>query len=263
MKKLLLPLFLSLLISCEKEQLNTGPESKKVFTILSTEKGKTYEIRVYLPADYLKSSEYYPTIYVLDADENEKTVASECKKASESLNTKNAIVIGINYGDDRNTDYTPTETDFGNGGSEAFLNFIKKELIPRIEKDYRADPQRKSRAILGHSFGGLFGAFAFTKHNEVFGNYLLLSSSLFYDHSVVLQYEQQSRPAIKDNDQLVFIGAGSTEDALLPANDLLYQRLKSYYPNTKTTFNIIPGRGHQSSKNFDIEDAIHFYFSNK
>jgi uncharacterized protein len=263
MKKLLLPLFLSLLISCEKEPLNTNPESKTVFSISSSEKGKTYQIRVYLPADYLQSSAYYPTIYVLDADENEKFVASECKKTSESLHTQNAIVIGINYGDNRNTDYTPTVTDYGKGGSEAFMNFIKKELIPRIENDYRADTKRKSRTILGHSFGGLLGAYAFTKFNEVFGNYLLLSPSLFYDHSVVLQYEQQTRPGIKDNDQLVFIGAGSTEDGLLPANDLLYQRLKSYYLHTKTIFNVIAGRGHQSSKNFNIEDAIHFYFSNK
>ncbi len=182
---------------------------------------------------------------------------------SSSLNTQNAIVVGINYGDDRDIDYTPTETNYGKGGSEAFLNFIKKELIPRIQRDYRADTLRKNRTILGHSFGGLFGAYAFAKHNDVFGNYLLLSPSLFYDNSVVLQYEQLSRPLIKDHHQLVFIGAGSTENALLPANDLLYRRLVNYYPNTKSIFNIIPGRGHVSSKNIDIENAIAFYFKNR
>jgi len=122
---------------------------------------------------------------------------------------------------------------------------------------------RKNRVIIGHSFGGLMGAYAFTKHNEVFGNYLLLSSSLFYDNSVILQYEQQSRPANNQHQQLVFIGAGSTESALLPANDLLYQRLVNFYPNTKSIFSLIPGKGHNTSKNTDIENAISFYFKNK
>lgn len=257
-------LFVALsLFSCKKE---TFPENNALinkFDIASVEKGKTYSIIINLPDNYLTSTEYYPTIYVLDADQNQGLVADQCKKISAGFNTQNVIVVGIGYGDSRNIDYTPTKTDYGEGGSDAFLNFIKKELIPRIQQDFRADTLRKNRVILGHSFGGLFGAFALTKHNEVFGNYLLLSPSLFYDNSVILQYEQQSRPAIKDNSQLVFIGAGGMEGALLPANELLYQRLVRFYLNTRSTFNIVGGRGHNTSKNTDIENAISFYFKNR
>jgi hypothetical protein len=41
--------------------------------------------------------------------------------------------------------------------------------------------------------------------------------------------EQEVRTSIKDNRQLVFIGAGSTEKGLLPANDLFYHRLTNHY----------------------------------
>ena len=57
--------------------------------------------------------------------------------------------------------------------------------IPRLENEYGADTLRIKRTILGHSFGGLCGAYAFTNYNRVFGNYLLLSPSLWYADEVV------------------------------------------------------------------------------
>ena len=229
----------------------------------SVVKGKTYDIWIYLPDNYSTSALSYPTIYVLDADADQEFVASTCKKVSDEVNTQNVIVVGIHYGDNRNVDYTPTTTSMGRGEAETFLNFINKELIPRIQRDFRADTLRSKRIIIGHSFGGLFGAYAFTKHNDVFGNYLLLSPSLFYDNTITLKYEQELRNVIKDKPQLVFIGAGSTEEALLPANDLFYQRLLNFYPFTKTEFHLVAGKGHLSSKNENIQEAIKFYFKNR
>lgn len=262
--KPLLSLFVILsLLSCKKENTELNTNLIKQFTIASVEKGKTYSIWVKLPENYNESTESFPTMYVLDAKENQEFVAKTCKEVSTKSGSKNVIVVGIHYGDDRNIDYTPTISGMGKGGSLEFLNFIKKELIPRIQNDFRADTRRNTRIIIGHSFGGLFGAFALVKHNEVFGNYLLLSSSLFYDQSIILQYEQESRPAIKQNSQLVFIGAGSTEKALLPANELLYQRLVEYYPLARSKFQLVPGKGHLASRNMDIENAINFYFNNR
>ena len=263
MKQSIFLLLLLSFFSCKKDEFTGSAALKKNISVTSIEKGKTYEISIFLPDNYSSSEEYYPTLYVLDADQDQEFVAEYCKRTSKMFNTQNVIIVGIGYGDNRNVDYTPTATSYGQGGSEAFMNFIKKELIPRIQQEFRADTLRKNRAIIGHSFGGLFGAYAFTKHNEVFGNYLLLSSSLFYDNSVILQYEQQSRSNINQHQQLVFIGAGSTESALLPANDLLYQRLVNFYPNTKSIFSLIPGKGHNTSKNTDIENAISFYFKNR
>ena len=263
MKQTIFLLLLLSLFSCEKNEFTGNDALIKKISITSVEKDKTYEISIFLPDGYTSSEEYYPTLYVLDAEQDQEFVADYCRKTSKMFNIQNVIVVGIGYGDSRNMDYTPTATSYGQGGSEAFMNFIKRELIPRIQQDFRADPLRKNRVIIGHSFGGLFGAYAFTKHNEVFGNYLLLSSSLFYDNSVILQYEQQLRPANNQHQQLVFIGAGSAESALLPANDLLYQRLVNFYPNTKSIFSLVPGKGHNTSKNTDIENAISFYFKNR
>lgn len=58
------------------------------------------------------------------------------------------------------------------GGGLEFLKFIEDQLIPKIEATYRVDTSRNSRVIIGHSYGGLFGAYAFCTNNQVFGNYL-------------------------------------------------------------------------------------------
>ncbi|MBC8051915.1 MAG: alpha/beta hydrolase [Sphingobacteriaceae bacterium] len=247
--------------SCKKEEFN--PELIKEFAISSTTNGETYNIWVSLPEGYNQSASPYSTIYVLDAKENQEIVAKNSRDISADLNVQDVVVIGIGYGGPRDADYTPTMTATGKGKSEAFLNFIKNELIPKIETDFKVGRERSNRTIIGHSYGGLFGAYAFTKQNQVFGNYLLLSPSLFYDRSVVLKYEQEQRPELITRPQLVFIGAGSNEQSLLPANDLLYQRLVKYYPLAKSKFNLINGKGHLSSKNQDIEDAITFYFNNR
>ncbi|MEO5775653.1 MAG: alpha/beta hydrolase-fold protein [Flavobacterium sp.] len=256
-------LFVLTLSSCE-EEISLNSNFTKHFTIYSTEKGRTYPIWVQLPEDYNQNTELYSTIYVLDADDNQEYVAKCAKDASTRLKTKNVIVVGIGYGDDRTVDYTPTHTNMGGGESPIFLDFINNELIPKIQTDFRADTSRNSRVILGHSFGGLCGAYAFTKRNEIFGNYLMLSASLFYDNDLMIQYEQESRPQIHNEQQLVYIGAGGTEGPLLVDNDLLHLRLKSYfYTQTKTTFQIIEGKGHNASKNPNIKKAINFYFQNR
>lgn len=258
---ILFPIFL--FFSCKKETINPG--LVKQFTISSSETGNAYDISVQLPDDYSTSAKSYATMYVLDAKQDDAFVGVKCDKISKALSTQNVIVVGIRYqnNDDRDIDYTPTETSYGKGGSHAFLQFIKTELIPRIQSDYHVDTFRSTRTIIGHSFGGLLGAYVFTKHNEVFGNYLLLSPSLFYDNSIILKYEQEKRENIKAKSQLVFIAAGSTEKDLLPANDLLFQRLGKFYPSTKTSFELASGLGHLSSKNTNIEKAIIFYFKNR
>ncbi len=274
MKKLLLLSFSVLLLgSCNKElQEALDPSLTKDFLMFSIEKNKDYRMWVQLPEGY-DEAKIYSTIYVLDPDDkaeggntNFTYVAKLCKKLSVEMNKQNVIVVGIRHGDFREVDYTPTKYTTkgfsGEGGGEKFANFIKKDLVPRIQQDFRADTSRESRTIIGHSLGGLCGAYIFAKHNEAFANYLLLSPSLIYDNEIVLQYEQETRAAIRSKKQLMYLGLGGTEPNMVPPADLLYQRLKKHYTDCKTELYINPGLGHNSSKDSNIKNAITFYFKN-
>jgi uncharacterized protein len=274
MKNLILVTILIAIFSCKKEILpNIEPSLTTDFLIDSKEKGKTYRIWVQLPDDYNQNSHKYATIYVLDPDDEAKNgpsnflyISKICQKISGQTKKSNLIVIGIRHGDYREIDYTPTKFATkgftGEGGGEQFINFVKKELIPKVEKDYRVMPNRENRTIIGHSLGGLCGAYAFAKHNEAFGNYLLLSPSLIYDNEIILQYEQETRKSIQNNKQLVYFGVGGTEPNMVPPIELLNNRLKKYYPNAITEMYINPGKGHNGSKDENIEKALKFFFRN-
>jgi predicted alpha/beta superfamily hydrolase len=263
MKKIILiALVVLALVSCQKN--NIAPEYIRQFTIQSVNNQGTYDIKVVLPENY-NANKKYSTLYLLDGKENLEFVANQCKKLSIKYGDENVLVVSIGYGNDRALDYTPTIAPEGQGGAPAFMNFIQNELVPRIQSDFAVDTTRNSRTILGHSFGGLFAAYAFTNRNSVFGNYFMLSPSLWYDDEILLQYEQDNRPFICNNNQLVFLGIGQLENSgrMQVPFEVFHQRMDRFYTNIKLARNTVSHMDHVGSKNPNIIKALEFYFQNK
>jgi uncharacterized protein len=253
--------------SCQKEVFN--PDLTRDFSILSASNGANYHIKVALPQNYNPETRKYATIYVLDGEENFSFVADKCNSISREFAASNVLVVSIGYGKDRAIDYTPVKGGGGavkgGGGAEEFLLFIKNELIPKMENEYGADSSRISRTILGHSFGGLCGAYAFTNHNELFGNYILLSPSLWYADEIVFKLEQENRNINKNNSQLVFLGLGEMENSgqMLAPFKAFIQLLQNNYPEMKISSHIEPHLNHMGSKNPNIVEGLNFYFENR
>lgn len=251
------------LASCQEQVAE--PDHVMQFSLASAATGARYEIKVALPEGYWSSNGSCGVIYVLDGDENFNLVASECEKLSARYSTENVLVVSIGYGRSRDLDYTPTKTSSSMGGAPQFLQFIREELVPRMQADFRADTSRSSRMILGHSFGGLFGAYAFATDNDLFGNYLLLSPSLWFDNEVTLRMEAARRNTLKDRDQLVFLGQGKMENMgkMQAPFEAFYQVLSNHYPNVRLAKNLEDDLGHMGSKNPNIRKGLEFYFQNR
>jgi predicted alpha/beta superfamily hydrolase len=62
------------------------------------------------------------------------------------------------------------------GGADNFIRFIKSELAPYVEKNYRTDG---SRVLAGQSFSALFALYAFLKEPDLFDACLLGSFGLY------------------------------------------------------------------------------------
>ena len=71
----------------------------------------------------------------------------------------------------------------GNGGADAFLSFIEGELIPFVDKTYRARPYR---VLAGHSLGGLFAIHSLTTKPKLFDAYIAIDPSLHWNNGAVL-----------------------------------------------------------------------------
>jgi len=267
MKKLIFILFVLFLASCKKEVFN--PDLTMEFSIQSTTNGAKYDIKVALPQNFSPETEKYAAIYVLDGEENFDFVAENCKKISSDFSISNVLVVSIGYGNDRAIDYTPVKGGGGavegGGGAEKFMLFIKNELIPEMENEYGADSSRINRTILGHSFGGLCGAYAFTNYNKVFGNYILLSPSLWYADEIVFKFEQEHRNINKNNHQLVFLGMGEMENSgqMLAPFVAFFQQLQNNYPDIIITSHLEPHLNHRGSENPNIIEGLKFYFQNR
>ena len=263
MKKLIPILLIVAFVSCKKEKFSTT--LTKSFSIQSVSNGANYIINVALPDDYHPESRKYATVYVLDGEENFDFVAVNCKKISSELSTTNILVVSIGYGNDRSVDYTPTKATEGKGGADKFMQFIKQELIPKMESDYGADTLRKNRIILGHSFGGLAAAYAFTNYNNVFGNYIILSPSIWYDNEIILKLEKQNRALNCNNHQLVFIGLGELENMgrMLAPFEAFFQCLKNNYADIQIIHHLEPHLDHRGSENPSILKGLNFYFHNR
>ena len=250
--------------SCTKDEIFKSGAVKE-FSLQSTSNGATYDIKVGLPVNYNSSPGKYATIYVLDGKEIFGFVANRCQEISDQYSLKNVLVVSIGYGKDRSIDYTPTKMSSVTGGAPQFLHFIETQLIPKMEKDYEGDTARAGRVILGHSYGGLFGEYAFCARNKVFGNYILLSPSLWFDNYIPLQMEEDNRAKNKNVKQLVFMGIGQNEetDRMLAPFDTFYQSLHNNYSDIRLARNIENNAGHMSSRNPNIIKGLTYYFLNR
>ena len=252
-----------ILSSCTKEAFN--PELTKEFKLVSDANGAAYKIKVALPNNYNSSTGKYATLYILDGEEDFDFVANKCKEITTLKGIKNVLVVGIGYGKDRSKDYTPTKVSSVTGCAPLFLNFIETQLIPQMEHEPNGHTARSSSVILGHSYGGLFGAYAFSINNKVFGNYILLSPSLWFDNLVSFQYEKDNRTTNKSMQQLVFMGIGSNENEgrMKVPFETFYQTLSVNYTNMKLAKNIEINTGHMDSKNPNIIKGLEYYFDNR
>jgi predicted alpha/beta superfamily hydrolase len=132
--------------------------------------GRPFHIFVRIPEEYGdEETTRYPVVYVLDGDSLFPILAASHLFLTVDEGLPDAIVVGIAYGsfdpsiNRRGFDFTarsePTD-DSPRGGAAAFHDFLKSELIPEIEKRYRADPSH--RILFGQSLGGslvLYSAF--------------------------------------------------------------------------------------------------------
>lgn len=184
----------------------------------------TFLIQVRLPASYISSPVTYPVLYVLDADKSFGLVADSTDWLAWAKEIPEVIVVGIAYGrgqDDwwqkRSRDYTPTKDRsklWGEwplaGGAERFQEFLARELFPFVERHYRA--RADDRAIVGLSFGGLFGAFSLFTRPSLFQKYILISPAFAWDEKRLWEYEAQYRSKASRLSAVVFSAVGDRDE---------------------------------------------------
>ncbi|MGC4039214.1 MAG: alpha/beta hydrolase-fold protein [Flavobacterium sp.] len=161
----------------------------KTETLNSAILGEKREIWIHVPESYTYSKNRYPVVYLLDGDVHFNSVVAMTEFLNNSSNLiPEMIVVGI-VNTDRTRDLTPTHMDEAlpylsreaaktSGGGNAFFNFMEKELIPYIDKNYPTAPYKM---LIGHSLGGLTAIEGILNHTYLFNAYVSLDPSLWWN----------------------------------------------------------------------------------
>ena len=165
--------------------------------------GLRYRIYLALPEKPAPEAGF-PVLYFLDGEAVFGTAAEAMRLQTRGpKGFEGAAVVAIGHGgagpfdpEARYRDFTtpadpahlPRRSDGaplpGNGGAEAFLDFIAGELMPEIARRLPADPARAT--LIGHSLGGFFALHAFLGRPGLFQNVVAGSPSVWWNRSELL-----------------------------------------------------------------------------
>lgn len=159
----------------------------ETFTLVSDMLGETRRINVYRPAMYGDTADLrLPVLYMPDGGIGEDFlhIAGLLQVSVTNGTVRPFLLVGIENTERRRDLTGPTDVADDRaiaprvGGSAAFRRFIRAELMPVIDAQYRTTAET---AIIGESLAGLFIVETFLLEPDLFDTYIALDPSLWWN----------------------------------------------------------------------------------
>lgn len=180
--------------------------------------GEKRRVIVHLPLNYVKEpTKKYPVMYVLDGGNQDVHTSDKISVLAGADVIPECIIVGIlNTKTSRNRDQTPpymrTETDDLNsplGKADQFLAFIEKELLPKIDSNYRVS---QHKTLTGHSRAGLFVLYTLQERPSLFDAWFCYSTPVWrFNDLMVKKMEDFVTHHKFSRRKFLFLSAGEEE----------------------------------------------------
>lgn len=267
MKKFLYMLiFLSFILQSVKAQEeslvsdnnNPGVQSSLLAPVVTTQIihsdliNDNFKLFISLPEDYdLLRTPKYPVVYFLDGGGGSfHTIMAELMQAQL---IPDVITIGIGYpgSTQRDRDYTY--------GFMNFYQFMKEELIPKMDQQYNIDPV--NRTLFGHSYGGicaLFTLFQYFDYNDIlFHNLVAASPSIWWNGGLAFTRESSLYAQTSVLPVNLYMTVGSFEGSMVTDMEKMQQVLESRdYEYFNASYHVNQGKDHTTNKEQTFRDGI-------
>jgi predicted alpha/beta superfamily hydrolase len=193
---------------------------------------RTRRIWIYLPSGYENSAKRYGVLYMHDGQnlfDNATSYAGEwgVDEYLDSIGKKNkkeVIVVGIDNGPKRMSEYNPWEfQNFGKGEGNKYVDFLVKNLKPFIDKHYRTLKNKKNTFIAGSSMGGLISLYAVLKYPQVFGGVGIFSPAFWTASGIDSTITADAKNV---NSKLFFYAGGKEGDSMIPDMKRIEKEIK-------------------------------------
>ncbi len=213
-------LILFCLISIRIFAQSTASQHVVTVDIQAPQLESSKKIWVYIPKSYEKSEKAYSVIYMHDAQnlfDAQTSYVGEWKvdEYLDSISQDETIIVGIEHGNERRTDELtpyPHET-YGGGKGDVYIDFIKNNLKPYIDRTYRTLPDAQHTTIFGSSLGGLLSFYAVIKYPDTFGNAGVFSPSFWFNDSIYKLVEQTDIP---ESSRIYFLVGAEESEEMVP-----------------------------------------------
>lgn len=244
-------------------------QNVETVTIESSELGQRREIVIYEPLGYSENEfAYYDVIYVFDA-QLRGLVGYVSAIADLMDGPRGFIVVGIKatiLEDEmyfRNHDLLPSDTEWNlgpksGGNAEAFLAYVKNEVVPYVESEYRTLPLRTA---VGHSLSASFLVYTLLEDPGLFDNYIAVSPNLAYDDERLVRGLRDFESDRLDRPMLFYMSHANEAESWSgwgPANDAAYAVLRDTLATEE--FRVVleeyPEHGHMSGFMPSVSSAM-------
>jgi predicted alpha/beta superfamily hydrolase len=148
--------------------------------IESVRVGETREFWVSLPDGYNDSTLRFPVVYMMDGDFNFNSGGIGALRHSAQMGEiPDFIIVGVKN-TDRSKDIFPEEVSYPDGSKDGgranqYLDFVREELIPHVERTYRTGSYR---VLYGTSNTGFTAVYALFRNPGTADAYVAASATL-------------------------------------------------------------------------------------
>lgn len=213
----------------------------------------SFVIKIRKPANYSDKKPYH-LIYVADGSLKLGNYVMGTDEDWKATVPESCIIITFAHIGDwhvkRQRDFIPSDAggyknkDFGQ--AKNFYLFLKDQLIPFVNKKF---PQRKSTALIGHSFSGLFCLYTLFQEDKLFDRHFAISPSVWANSYELLKIEDAFFKQHKTLNASVSLQAGGLEvfNKVLSSTKQFYTTtLERKYALYKVRFSTVNNANHFS-----------------
>lgn len=136
----------------------------------STILNENREIQIALPETYNRTTISYPVLFLLDGSSHLLHASATVRFLAAARNRIPEMIIIALPNTNRNRDMTPGT------GAATFERVLAEEIIPWVEKNFRAAPER---VVFGHSLSASFAVHAMLNRPDLFDAYIVTSAPVW------------------------------------------------------------------------------------
>lgn len=245
-------LMTSILLTCVPIVRAQAPT---VITFQSKVLNETRRMFVHLPESYeSKPDQRYAVLYALDGNSQSVHTDRTARQMARDGQMPELIIIGVsNVSGGRPRDYTPPfmnqdpeDPNSPMGKGDRFLEFVKTELIPFIDSQYRTTSYRM---LAGHSRGGLFTVYTLITEPDLFQAWFAHSSPLWRNDAIMVKKFAEFLTSHPRLDTFFYMSLGSKEtDRLAGAYESVRKLLETQAsPKLRWQADRTPDADHQNN----------------